>query len=133
MPSSQPYETTRTTPSGKSYQNYPSYPDRYSDEGGSVSTRHTGDRRSYRVTRRPVEYRHVKYRHVEYRHVESRRPRVIYVERHHDRPVYRHVVHLRPLRAAGAYYYGGHLVGRDPDASIRLMLLKDNARTMWAR
>lgn len=126
--SSQTNETTKTAPSGKTFQNYPSYPDRYTDEGDSVSTRHTSDRHSYRVTHRPIEYRHDEYRRVEYR-----RPRVIYVERHHYRPVYRHVVHVRPLRAAGAYYYGGQLVGRDPDASIRLMILKDNARTMWAR
>jgi hypothetical protein len=115
-------ESTKTTPSGKTYQNYPSYPDRYTDEGDSVSTRHTSEHRSYRVVHRPVEHRHVEYR----------RPRVIYVERHHYRPVYRHVAHGRPHRAAPVYYYG-QLVGRDPDASVRLMLLKDNARTMWAR
>ena len=127
-PSSQTNETTKTTPSGKTFQSYPSYTDRYTDEGGAVSTRQSDEHRSYRVVHRPVDHRHVEYRHVEYR-----RPRIIYVERHHYRPVYRQVVHVRRLRAPGAYYYGGHLVGRDPDASVRLMLLKDNARTMWAR
>jgi hypothetical protein len=125
--SSQTNEPTKPTPSGKTYQNYPANPDRYTDEGDSVSTRRTSDRRSYRVTSRPVEYRHVEYRHVEYR-----RSRVVHVERHHYRRVYRHVVHGRPLLAAPVYYYG-QLVGRDPDGSVRLMILKDNARTMWAR
>jgi hypothetical protein len=80
-------ETTKTTPSGKTYQNYPSYPDRYTDEGATVSTPHTSERRNYRVVQRLIEYRHVEHRHVEYRHVEYRRPRVIYVERHYDRSI----------------------------------------------
>jgi hypothetical protein len=68
-------------------------------------------------------------RRVEYRHVERpvyRRP----AYRHVERPVYRHV--YREL-AAPVFYNDGTLVGRDPDANVRLMLSRDNAKTLWAR
>jgi hypothetical protein len=50
------------------------------------------------------------------------------VARKRSRPV---VAAQKP--AEGVYYYDNTLVGRDPDANVRLMLLRDNVRTMWAR
>ena len=56
------------------------------------------------------------------------------------RPAHRRVVRPRSRTAVVAdrpaqavYYYDNTLVGRDPDANVRLMLLRDNSRTMWAR
>jgi hypothetical protein len=122
--------TVKTTPSGKTYQ---SFSGRYSDDGASAVS-HSYDRRSYyQASRRPVEYRHVERRTIHHHHVEYRRPRVVYVERHHSRPVYRHVAYVRPLRAPPVYYYDGQLIGRDPDPNVRLMIQRDNARTLWAR
>lgn len=66
------------------------------------------------------------------------RPAPRYAER--ARPAYRHTARQRsrPVATAekpaeGVYYYDNTLVGRDPDANVRLMLMRDNARTMWAR
>ena len=120
-------ESTKTTPSGKTYQNYPSYPDRYTDEGDSVSTRHTSEHRSYRVVhRRSIPPCRTSPRRIP--------------------PPACHLCRAAPLssglsprgsRAAASRRAGvllrRQLVGRDPDANVRLMILKDNARTMWAR
>jgi hypothetical protein len=128
--SSQTDSAVKTTPSGKTYQ---SFSDRYSDDGASAVS-HSYDRRTYyQASRRPAEYRHVERRTIHHHHVEYRRPRFIYVERHHSRPVYRHVAYVRPLRAPPLYYYDGQLIGRDPDPNVRLMIQRDNARTLWAR
>lgn len=68
----------------------------------------------------------------------AHRPALRYAER--ARPAYRQVARKRsrPVVTAqkpaeGVYYYDNTLVGRDPDANVRLMLLRDNVRTMWAR
>jgi hypothetical protein len=70
------------------------------------------------------------------------RPRTRVIHRHVERRSYRPVRTVRraPRAVAAAdrpaqavYYYDNTLVGRDPDANVRLMLLRDNARTMWAR
>lgn len=92
---------------------------RYLDQRDNAMARRHGERRSYR----PV-----------HRHVERYRVRPVYrhVERRHPRPVHRYARRGAQL-AEPVYYYDGTLVGRDPDANIRLMLLKDNARTLWAR
>lgn len=66
------------------------------------------------------------------------RPASRYAER--ARPAQRRMVRPRSRPATVAekpaeavYYYDNTLVGRDPDANVRLMLLRDNSRTMWAR
>jgi hypothetical protein len=75
-------------------------------------------RRTHRVQPRQVAL----HRHrASVRHVQ-RRPRPV-----------RHAASGTARPAEAVYYYDNTLVGRDPDANIRLMLLRDNARTMWAR
>jgi hypothetical protein len=131
-PSGKSYDTSRTDqsftttiPSGRTYES--TQPDRYTDEGNYTSTRRHDERRSYRVVHPLIEYRpRPVHRHVEHYVV------VHHVERRRYHPAPRYVAVRRPL-APPVYYYGGKLVGRDPDPNVRLMLLRDNGRTLWAR
>ena len=87
-------------------------------------------RRVYRHETR-FERRH-DYRHAA-RHDYRRAARYDYRRVSHlHRPMVRYFTR-GPALSQAVHYYDGTLVGRDPDANIRLMLLKDNARTLWAR
>ena len=90
--------------------------------------------RADQVVRTPGYRVHAPARHIRRayrpasRHAERARPAHRRVVRHRSRPA---VATDRPAQAV--YYYDNTLVGRDPDANVRLMLLRDNVRTMWAR